>query len=151
MTYTPKQSLPHDTPTCTLAPSRSCSRAAAASSAAYNCSCTACMCRVGQNHMYTVCIRYFWQKSPNIRSCKVYIYGSGQPYACGNGLRLGQQTMDFKELRIRLRPSHQIINSKGVNLLVCCQHGTLPAWHAEKLCKSPQKNLDLTPPKSPNH
>jgi hypothetical protein len=38
--------------------------------------------RVGQNHMYTVYIRYFWQKNhqiPNIQLYRVYIYGSGQP------------------------------------------------------------------------
>jgi len=56
--------------------------------------------RVGQNHIYTyICIRYFvyysegwpepyiygaymvfWaEKSPNIRSCMMYIYGSGHP------------------------------------------------------------------------
>jgi len=45
----------------------------------------------------------------------------------------------LKKIWIRLRPSHQTIDSKEVNLLVCCQHGTLlPAWYAEKLCKSPQ-------------
>ena len=27
---------------------------------------TICMCRVGQNHIYTVCIRYFWQGNHHI-------------------------------------------------------------------------------------
>jgi len=34
------------------------------------------MCRVGQNHIYTV---FLAGTSPNIRSYTVYIYGSGQP------------------------------------------------------------------------
>jgi len=50
--------------------------------------------RVGQNHIYTVCIRYFWQenhqKYGHIRCIYtvlanpiyIYIYGSGQPYPC---------------------------------------------------------------------
>jgi len=65
------------------------------------------MCRVGQNRICTVHIRYYWQgihhiyrvgqnhryvyiydvytvflagKSPNIRPCTVYLYDSGQPY-----------------------------------------------------------------------
>ena len=33
--------------------------------------------RVGQNHIYTVYIRYFWQE---ITKYTVYVYGSGQPY-----------------------------------------------------------------------
>jgi len=42
------------------------------------------MCRVGQNHtyiygVYTVILA---EKTPNIRLHAVYIYGSGQPYAC---------------------------------------------------------------------
>jgi len=41
------------------------------------------MCRVGQNHIYTVYIRLFFAgTSSNIRSYTVYIYGSGQPYTC---------------------------------------------------------------------
>ena len=38
--------------------------------------------RVVQYHTCTVYVRWFWAgKSPNVRSCTVYIYGSGQPYA----------------------------------------------------------------------
>jgi len=39
------------------------------------------MCRVGQNHTYTVYKRYFWQGNHqiyDIRSYTVYIYGSGK-------------------------------------------------------------------------
>jgi len=40
-----------------------------------------CLYKVGQNHLFTVYIQYFWQKKPrNIRSYTVHIYGSGQPY-----------------------------------------------------------------------
>ena len=41
------------------------------------------ICRVGQNHIYTVYIRYFWQGNHQIyghMSYTVCIYGSGQPY-----------------------------------------------------------------------
>jgi len=43
--------------------------------------------RVGQNHIYMRCIYgifavFLAGKSPNIRSCTVYIYGSGQSYRC---------------------------------------------------------------------
>ena len=39
------------------------------------------ICRVGQNHIYMVYIRYFFAGIlPNIRSYTMYIYGSGQPY-----------------------------------------------------------------------
>jgi len=39
------------------------------------------ICRVGQNHTYTVFIRYFWQGNHQIYGVyTVYIYGSGQPY-----------------------------------------------------------------------
>jgi hypothetical protein len=39
------------------------------------------ICRVGQNLIYTVYIRHFWQENhQNIRPYTVYIYGSGQPY-----------------------------------------------------------------------
>jgi hypothetical protein len=34
--------------------------------------------RVGQNHVYTVYIRYFWQGNHHIYG--VYVYVSGQPY-----------------------------------------------------------------------
>jgi len=39
--------------------------------------------RVGQNHIYIygVYTAFLAGKSPNIRSCTVHIYGSGQPYA----------------------------------------------------------------------
>ena len=43
--------------------------------------------RVGQNHICTVCIRYFWRgihHTYGIRSCTVYIYGSGQLCTSGN-------------------------------------------------------------------
>ena len=43
------------------------------------------ICRVGQNHIYTVYIRYYWQGNHQIYGhiwCiyTVYLYGSGQPY-----------------------------------------------------------------------
>ena len=44
------------------------------------------MSRVGQNHtfigIYGVCTVFLAGKSPYIRSYKVCIYGSGQPYKC---------------------------------------------------------------------
>jgi hypothetical protein len=43
------------------------------------------MCRVGQNHIYTVYVRHIWQGSPQIYGhtrCIYTIYGSGQPYKC---------------------------------------------------------------------
>ena len=41
------------------------------------------MYRDGQNHLYTVHIRYFWQgNNKKTRSYTVHLYGSGQPYKC---------------------------------------------------------------------
>jgi hypothetical protein len=36
--------------------------------------CTCNMCRVGQNHKYTVCIRYFWQGNHHIYTVIRFIY-----------------------------------------------------------------------------
>jgi len=35
---------------------------------------TRCMCRVGQDHRYTVCIRYFWQGNHHIYGVYIRIY-----------------------------------------------------------------------------
>ena len=40
------------------------------------------MCRIGQNHKYTVYTVYFAGIAPNLRSYTAYIYSSGQPYVC---------------------------------------------------------------------
>ena len=40
------------------------------------------MCKVGQDHIYTVYIRYFWQGNHQLYGlvrCIYTIYGSGQP------------------------------------------------------------------------
>jgi hypothetical protein len=48
-----------------------------------------CICRAGQNHIYTknvyiygLCTAILAGILPNIRSYAVYIHGSGQPYVC---------------------------------------------------------------------
>jgi len=40
------------------------------------------ICRVGQDHIYTVYIRYFWQGNHQIygHARCIPVYGSGQPY-----------------------------------------------------------------------
>ena len=49
---------------------------------------TPLICRVGQNHIYTVYIRYYWQEN---RSYTVNIYGSGQLYSCAFRLYHSEQ------------------------------------------------------------
>ena len=41
------------------------------------------ICRVGQNHVHSVCTVFLAGKSPNIWSPMVYIYGNGQHYTFG--------------------------------------------------------------------
>jgi hypothetical protein len=41
------------------------------------------LCRVGQNHIFTVYVQYFWLGNYHFTVyIYTYIYGSGQPYIC---------------------------------------------------------------------
>jgi hypothetical protein len=53
------------------------------------CVCVRCICRVVQNHIYTVHIRCFWwgNHQINIQSYTMYTYGSRQRYVYGKSER----------------------------------------------------------------
>ena len=61
------------------------------------------VCRVGQNHIYTVCTRYFLAgKSHNIRSYTVYMYISGQSLYVCNGCVLRWRGNSRSEQQVRV-------------------------------------------------
>jgi len=87
-----------------------------------------CMCRVGQNHIYTVSLA---GKSSNVRSYAVHIYGSGQPYACGLCL--------YTSTAVPPKHSYQIFNTQllGSESLPFAMLVRLPAYIAGAANKLP--------------
>ena len=70
------------TDTCTgTSPERILYRLSCIQHHAYICWFLCYTCKVGQNHIYTVYIRFFWQGNHQYTAIYgAYIYGSGQPY-----------------------------------------------------------------------
>ena len=90
------------------------------------------VCRVGQNHICTVYIWYFWQKIHQIYGhirC-IYVHGSGQPYLCGCGNGKDRQHGTFCKEHGQLL-SLYMINAGHLHITALMYSPTGEGWQME--------------------